>query len=313
MLGLELVNYPVDHAFPTKKGEDSLAKMISGLNLIPTDIRRLHFVTLKASLADTNLDAFDAIAASIYLEGNLEKDIDGDFPYQEMALELRLNVSAFYKRCHRYPFTALALTEWATLVVQEYHYLVNNKYLAEMGMSAFDCLPSFSGDGRAWSANSNLLALRLTNTDISGPKPPLWADIYVLQLLSSKQDPPVYIAPVYGCVYQDPAQLSKAFPVVPTFKSVTSFYGIMAHPTIEDLPKSFTVVPILALDTYTFAVLSHNGVDDDSSVDLCQLLLDFLANVNTDISSFQRQPALQINGGLGRNLPNLIRKGYCAS
>ncbi len=124
-------------------------------------------------MADTNLDAFDAIAASMYLEGNLKKDIDGDFPYQEMALELRLNVCAFYKLCRRYPFTALSLTKWATLVVQEYHYLDNHKSLAEMGMSYFNCLPSFSGDRRAWSANFNLLALPLSNTDILGPKPPL--------------------------------------------------------------------------------------------------------------------------------------------
>jgi hypothetical protein len=156
-------------------------------SVVPTDIQRLLFVTLKATLADTNLDAFEAIAASMYLEGNLEKDIDGDFPYQEMTLELRLNVCAFYKWCCRYPFTALSLTKWATLVVQEYHFLDNHKSLAEMGMSDFDCLPSFSVDQRAWSANFNLRPLRLTNTDILGPKPPLWADICVLRLLFSKQ------------------------------------------------------------------------------------------------------------------------------
>lgn len=245
--------------------------MISCPNLIPTDIRRLLFLSLKATLADTKLDAFDAIAAFMYLEGDLGIDEDDDFPFQQMALELRLNVSAFYRRCLRYPFTSPTLTKWAILVVQEYHYLVNNNSVAQMGMSNFNALPSFPIDRRAWSENFNLLALRLTNTDILGPKPPLWG-----QLLFAKQDPPVFIAPVYGCIYQHSKQLSRAFPLVPSLLAVRSFYGTST--SLQDLPISFTVVPILALETSTFAPLSYHG-GDVSSVDPCQVLVDFDAKV----------------------------------
>jgi hypothetical protein len=223
MLGLEVAKVPVDRTVSHKQRQNALTKMISCPNPIPTNIQRLLFLSLKVTLADTKLDAFDAIAASMYLEGNLGIDEDGDFPYQQMSLELRLNVSAFYQRCLRYPLTSTTLIKWAILVVQEYDHLVNNNSVAQMRMSNFNPHPSFPNDRRAWSANFNLLALRLTNTDILGPKPPLWADIYVLQLLFAEQDPPVFIAPVYGCIYQPPKKLSRAFPLVPSFSAVTSF------------------------------------------------------------------------------------------
>jgi hypothetical protein len=103
----------------------------------------------------------------MFLEGNLGLDEDGDFPCQQMSLELRLNVSAFYERCFGYPFTSPTLTKWEVLVVQEYDYLVNNNSLAQISMSYFNPLPSFPNDRLAWSANFNLLDLPLTSTDTS--------------------------------------------------------------------------------------------------------------------------------------------------
>jgi hypothetical protein len=72
------------------------------------------------------LDAFDAIAASLYTEGKTNTYDDDLYSHLEMALELRLNLVAFYRRCARYPFTSSILETWSQLALEEYNYAVEN-------------------------------------------------------------------------------------------------------------------------------------------------------------------------------------------
>jgi hypothetical protein len=62
----------------------------------------------------------------------------GDCLFHDRALELQLNVIAFYLRCVHFPFTAPALQNWAEYAVQEYDYLVRNDLHVALGLSGFD-------------------------------------------------------------------------------------------------------------------------------------------------------------------------------
>jgi hypothetical protein len=71
--------------------------MIAGLNFGRADIRRYMFRSLAASVGDkVKYDAFDMIGASLYTEGKFDTNEEDPFSHQEMTLELRLNVVAFY-------------------------------------------------------------------------------------------------------------------------------------------------------------------------------------------------------------------------
>ncbi len=64
------------------------------------------------------LHAFEAIAASLYTEGKTNTDDEDTFSLAEMALELRLNLVAFYQRCAGYPFTSPVFETWSELALE---------------------------------------------------------------------------------------------------------------------------------------------------------------------------------------------------
>jgi hypothetical protein len=121
----------------------------------------------------------------------------------------------------------------------------------------FHVLPSFLKDRLQWKDNFMLLARRLTNA-LGGPKPPLWYDMYVLQMLFSQQEHPVFISPVYGCLIEKDQHDVQAYPHVLSLKIVQWFPGLRDLEP-DAYPSSFTVVPILALDAATFAQIIYTG------------------------------------------------------
>jgi hypothetical protein len=91
-------------------------KMISGEEIQSYDLRRSLFRSLVAVTStpdDYLLDSFDAVEAAMYTAGNLGSGDDAT--YKQRALELRLNVVAFYFRCAHFTFTftTSALQAWS--------------------------------------------------------------------------------------------------------------------------------------------------------------------------------------------------------
>jgi hypothetical protein len=168
--GLEVVPYPVDRTLPTLSCQSTSTQMISGTNIPLQDIRRCLFPSLTARVDATKLDAFNAMASSLYVEVTVGIDDDNSPTIPEMALHLRLKLAAFYHRCARFPFTSDTMVEWSILVVEEYEYLVKTKSVSQMGLSEFHVLPSFLKDRLQWKDNFTLLACRLTNAP-GAPKP----------------------------------------------------------------------------------------------------------------------------------------------
>jgi hypothetical protein len=91
--------------------------------------------------------------------------------FHDRALELRLNVIAFYLRCAHFLFTAPALQNWAEYAVQEYDYLVTNDLHVALGLSGFDAtIASFTdvtADRLKWNENVKLLADKSETHSIS--------------------------------------------------------------------------------------------------------------------------------------------------
>jgi hypothetical protein len=188
--------------------------------------------------------------------------------FHDRALELWLNVIAFYLRCVHFPFTAPALQNWAEYAVQEYDFLVTNNLHGALRLSGFDgTMTSFTDvtvDRLKWNENFKLLAARLRDPDLQV----LWMDLHALQLIFYKHESPVYLAPVYGTVTQTPGGGMLAYPHIPILPALMALEG----PTIlddNDLPDDFTVVPILALQPYQFGFLSHKVLENDHEV-LCE-------------------------------------------
>jgi hypothetical protein len=190
--GLEVVPYPVDHTLPTRSRQSTSTQMLSGTHIPPRDIWRCLFPSLTVRVGATKSDAFNAMASSLYSEVTVGIDDDNSPTVPEMALHLPLNLAAFYHWCARFPFTSDTMVEWSILVVEEYEYLVKTKTVAQMGLSEFHVLPSFLKD---WKDNFTLLARRLTNAP-GGPKPPLWFDMYALQMLLPNTSIP-FSSPLY--------------------------------------------------------------------------------------------------------------------
>jgi hypothetical protein len=307
--GLEVVPYPVDRTMPTWSRQSTSTQMISGTQIPPHDIRRCLFPTLTVRVGATKLDAFNAMASSLYLEVTVGIHDDNSPTVPEMALHLRLILAAFCHRCARFPFTFNTMVEWSILVVQEYEYLVKTKTVAQMGLSEFHVLPSFLKDRLQWKDNFTLLARTLTNAP-GGPKPPLWFDMYALQMLFSQHEHPVLISPVYGCLIERDQHDMQAYPHVPSLKRVQWFPGLRDLEAGE-CPSSFTVVPILALDTAMFAQIIYTG-RNETHVGICKKLIEFDPESGESVTFFRRQPRLVVIGGETKVPPDWL-DGYCAS
>ena len=191
-------SFPVDRTAVTAMDRDLLSlKMITGPDIPPFDIRRSLFRSLVAvTQGDPKLDAFEAAAAAMYTEGNLKPNEHGIYLYSERALELRMNVIAFYLRCAHYSFTTPTLQAWSEFATLEYDFLKEKALLADYGLSDFDgSIPSFSEDTEnrlRWDHNFGILASRLNAGGV-----PLWTDLHALQILFSQMHSPVYFALVY--------------------------------------------------------------------------------------------------------------------
>jgi hypothetical protein len=249
--------------------------MISGTQIPPRDIWSCLFPSLTVWVGATKLDAFNAMTSSLYSEVNVGIHDDNSPTVPEMALHLRLNVAAFYHRCDRFPFTSGTMVEWCILVVEEYEYLVKTKTVAQMGLSEFHVLSSFLEDRLQWKDNFTLLGRRLTNAP-GGPKPPLWFDMYALQMLFSQHGHPVFISTVYGCLIEKDLQDVQAYPHVPSLKRVQWLPGLRDLEAGE-YPSSFTVIPILALDTATLTQIIYTG-RNETHLGLCKKLIEFIQN-----------------------------------
>jgi hypothetical protein len=147
-----------------------------------------------------------------------------------------------------------------------------------MGLSEFHVLPSFLKDRLQWKDNFTLLGRRLTNAP-GGPKPPLWFDIYALQMLFSQQEHPVFISPVYGCLIEKDQHDVQAYPHVPSLKRVQWFPGLRDLEAGE-YPSAFTVVLILALDTAMFTQILYTS-RNETHLDLCKKLIESGENVSS--------------------------------
>jgi hypothetical protein len=178
-----------------------------------------------------------------------------------------------------------------------------------MGLSEFHVFPSFLKDRLQWKDNFTLLARRLTNAP-GAPKPPLWFDIYALQMLFSQQEHPVFISPVYGCLIEKDQHDVQAYPHVPSLKRVQWFPGLRDLEP-DEYPSSFTVVPILALDTAMFAQILYTG-RIETHLGLCKKLIEFDPESGESVSSFRRQSRLIVIGG-ETEVPAGWLDGYCAS
>lgn len=151
--------FPVDCTLSTTTGQSSNKRIISETHVIPTNIQRLLFPSLAASIGDTKLDAFYTIVSSVYLlEGYLEREEDNNYPFCEMVVQLWLSHIAFYWRCSCFSFTSDMLVDWSGFIVQEYQYLVQNISVAQMGMLEFKGLPAFLLDRLQWKENCSVLA-----------------------------------------------------------------------------------------------------------------------------------------------------------
>jgi hypothetical protein len=102
--GLEVVLYPIDRTLPTRSRQSTSTRMISGTQIPPCDIWRCLFPSLTVRVGATKLDAFNAMASSLYLEVTIGIHNNNSPTVPEMALHLRLNLAAFYRRCARFPF-----------------------------------------------------------------------------------------------------------------------------------------------------------------------------------------------------------------
>ncbi len=269
-------------------------EMITGSFIPMYDIRRSMFRSLVAVQGDSKLDAFEAAAAALYTEGDLMPNEFGIFLYSERALELRMNVTAFYLRCAHFSFSTPALQAWSEFALLEYEFLNEQSLLAHHGLTDFDgTIPSFSPDienRSKWDRNFEVLAVRLQNQT----RVPLWTDLHALQLLFSHLNSPVYFALVYGCVSKTPANIYSAFPQAPDLAHLASLDGPGLLEDI-DLPTHFTVVPLFAMEPYSFCFFFHKVFDNSHDL-LCQHILSYKPNPLNSITTFRKQPLLRVYG-----------------
>jgi hypothetical protein len=79
------------------------------------------------------------------------RELDNQYVYSEMALELWLDIIAFYRRCAHSSFTTSSVDTWSLFAIAEYDYAVNNLRVVPHEVSNFDgALESFSKKGFQW-------------------------------------------------------------------------------------------------------------------------------------------------------------------
>jgi hypothetical protein len=305
---ITLVQMPIDRTV-TKADND--CRMISSVDFKPSDIRCSLIRSLDVHVGSCKLDAFEAIAAPLYCEGNLyPTDVDG-YSHQEMSLEMRLNLQAFYRRCTHFAFTDPCIEELASLAKREYQYAVDNELLASLGFNDFDVdLGSLSDDRIGWSNNFIILGQRLTMLDQRrGLKPALWVDMQALQLLFSYQGHPVLITPVYGVSH--PAKEGSDFILV--VPKVGGINRLRNFPVEDDNPV-FTVVPILALNVSTFGFFTHpSTVAPPTRERICEKIIEHSNTGQPHVAIYRKHPALEVVGGLNGTVSTQYETGHCAS
>ena len=308
-----LVPLPVDRTFSSNKRAEPGKHMIAGYQLEPSDIRRLLFRSLVTFIGDSKkFDAFEAVAGALYTEGKFDTSDDDPYSHPEMSLELRLNVVAFYHRCAHFPFTSPLLEYWSLLAIEEYKFAADQDLLTSFGLTDFNGdLLLFSEQRLEWSDNFSLLAHRLHGAN----KPPLWMDLYALQLLFFKKARSVLFAPVYGFATKQPGDTGMYFahPQVPDVGALISSPGL-TDPEPFDLPPLFTVVPLLATTITTYGCLKHPQDDDATDIALCQQLKNFAPKDQLGTVQFRRtQPQFSVIEGQVDKLKATFKPEHCAS
>jgi hypothetical protein len=180
--------------------EQSGGSMLSGQPVLANDHRRGLFRNLflhhTKGLSGKLMDAFSVMAAPLYLEGSLSIQAD----VEEMSLELRLNVAAFYYRMARFPVIPDELVVWSNVVIDEFKWLSKEWNLNEVGMQGLGINQDFKKRReRLWGANFQAMGDRISTLRPDGAYlPVLWMDVMALQLLFSTHLRPVFIPHVYG-------------------------------------------------------------------------------------------------------------------
>jgi hypothetical protein len=286
-------------------------QIIAGTKVSPVDVRRLLFRGLDVHSENGSLDAFGALTVPLYFGGQLvtpSDDIAVSPQMDEMTLELRLNLAAFYFRCGHYVFTNECLESWALSICDEYAcYAQSESKLSECGLTSFRPMNVLTTNR---THNFILLGRRLTVTQTNAKlKAPLAADLFTLQLLFSRQARPVYIAPVYGMIGS-----------IITDGRTTSHYALAQVPemsdlwgnnTVEGLLAPYTVVPIMPLDDTSFgffSTLSTSATIDITDDNVRAQLPLYRSFYENNLELFQRLPMMRINPEEAT-----FTAGHCAS
>ena len=246
-------------------------EVVIGNAIPPSDLCRQLLRGLNAHDIMAGTDAFDAMIYPLYLDGigmagdvpesdistsTLGTGLSAEF-FQEMNLELRLNVAAFYSRCAYYPIANHTLTAWINFAFDEYDWCVENELMAALGLQGF----YHSTDREAWIHNFRLLARRISavGDNYKNQYPALWMDVSALQMLFSRQVIPVYFAPVYGVIRTmntaDEVTDYQAFLQVPQLIQVIQLPG-QTNRTLESLADDYRVVPLFVTGPTDYCHLS---------------------------------------------------------
>jgi hypothetical protein len=87
------IAHPVDRTISLVSRNLGTLQMLSGSQVVASDVRRSLFRNLVTQLGIERLDSFQAVASALYTHGKLEPSEGHD----ELALEMQLNVIAFYQ------------------------------------------------------------------------------------------------------------------------------------------------------------------------------------------------------------------------
>jgi hypothetical protein len=305
---IELVGMPVDRTLTATT--HAACRMISSFDLKPTDIRCSMIRSLDVHVGSCQLDAFAAIAAPLYCEGKLYPEDEDGYSLQEMSLEIRLNLQAFYRRCTHYAFTDPCIEELASLAQKECQYAIDNQLVAQLGLSGFlPDIESLSENREGWSVNFSHLGMRLTMLDaVRGMKPAMWVDMQALQLLYSYQANAVLITPVYGVTL-----LKKRNDLLCVAPQAGRISSLRDFPVEHENPV-FIVVPLLVVNITTFGFFTHQS--DHAPLtrpQLCQKIIAHTQDEGANEKEYRRLPVLNVVGGRNGTVTDQYSPGHCAS